>query len=241
MLQLRPATAITRRGLTTSTQKITSNSFQKITDRGPQKDVVATVQHYLLHQQCTILYRQPLQRALVRLLLLIDSSLSMTTNRQISLVKGVINTLAKRFNNKKLQVALVALFQGEARLISGFTDDLSYVLAQVAQLRSGGKTNMRAGFEQISWLLRKSRQASDSFLYVFTDGRINAGNTGKPFEEAVTFFRQQLHYLRANTQIIDTEASPMQLGMAQKLAKVIGCSYIKMNTNETSIPITSGW
>jgi Mg-chelatase subunit ChlD len=105
---------------------------------------------------------------------------------------------------------------------------------QLAQLRTGGKTNMAAGFEQVHRLMRTNRNWYSSFLYIFTDGRINAGQSAHPFEEAVIKFRQQLHRLRTQTYIVDTETGLLRLGMAKRLSNAIGCRYLLME-NKNSI------
>jgi magnesium chelatase subunit D len=221
-------------GLNSAKQKLVSATMQSGREDDRKRDLVKTVQHFLIHHKCSIQYKQPAQPAEVRLLFLVDSSSSMSAGQQISLVKGMISTLAQRFKNKRPQIALVALFQGVARLVMEFTDNIEQVLLQLAQLRTGGKTNMAAGFEQVNKLMRIKKRWYNSFLYIFTDGRINAGRSAHPFQEAVLLFRQQLHRLRAQTYIVDTETGLLRMGMAERLSKAIGCRYLLVE-NKNSI------
>lgn len=228
VIPVKPGKESMQKGLAALQQKLVSLTMQSSREDGSKRDLVRTLQHFLVHQKFSIQYKQPAQRAEVRLLFLVDSSSSMSAGQQIGLVKGMISAVIQRFKNKRLQIALVALFQGVARLITGFTEDIEQVVSQLAQLRTGGKTNMAAGFEQVDRLMRMKKNWYNSFLYVFTDGRINAGRSAKPFEEAVRLFRQQLHRLRAQTYIVDTETGLLRMGMAERLSKAIGCRYLIM-------------
>jgi magnesium chelatase subunit D len=227
IIPVKPGKEKMKKGLTVVQRKLAAATMQDSREDGSSRDLVKTVQHFLVHQKISIKYKQPVQRAEVRLLFVVDSSSSMSAGQQISLVKGMISAVIQRFKNKRLQIALVALFQGVARLITGFTDDIELVASQLAQLRTGGKTNMAAGFEQVDRLMRAKKNWYNCFLYVFTDGRVNAGRTDQPFEEAVMLFRRQLHRLRSQTYIVDTETG-LRMGMAERLSKAIGGRYLIM-------------
>jgi magnesium chelatase subunit D len=231
IVPVKPGKEKIQKGLAAVQQKLVSATMQNTREEGSVRDLVKTVQHFLVHQKFSIKYKHPVQRAEVRLLFVVDSSSSMSAGQQISLVKGMISSVMQRFKYKRLQIALVALFQGVARLITGFTEDLEQVASQLAQLRTGGKTNMAAGFEQVDRLMQVKKNWYNSFLYVFTDGRINAGRTSHPFEEAVMLFRRQLHRLRGQTYIVDTETGLLRMGMAERLSKAMGCRYLIMENN----------
>jgi magnesium chelatase subunit D len=233
-IPVKPVRESMQKGLAAVKQKLLSATMQSSREDGCKRDLVKTVQHFLVHQKFTIQYLQPVQRAEVRLLFLVDSSSSMSAGQQIGMVKGMITSVIQHFKNKRPQIALVALFQGVARLVAGFTDNIEQVLLQLAQLRTGGKTNMAAGFEQVNRLMHIKKNRYNSFLYIFTDGRINAGRSAHPFEEAVLLFRQQLHSLRNRTYIVDTETGLLRIGMAEKLSKAIGCRYV-LRENKNSI------
>lgn len=115
-----------------------------------------------------------------------------------------------------MAVAVVALLQGGARLVTRFTDDREKVLRQLALLPTGGRTNLAAGLEEVDRLVRRGEAAQ---LYLFTDGRVNTG------KDPVRFFQRQLHHLRATTCVIDTETGYPRLGMAARLAKALQVNY----------------
>jgi magnesium chelatase subunit D len=187
-----------------------------------KKNLLATVRHYLLHQRCRIHYH-PHQKEETCLLLLVDSSHSMASASQISQVKGLLAATLKESRYRQVKIALVALMQGAARLVSGFTDNKERILQLLDGLPTGGKTNLKAGFEAIDRLVL--RQHEDAHLYIFTDGRINAGGRQDPFAEAISFFQRQLHHLRSTTCIINTETGFSRLGMARQLATALHVNY----------------
>ncbi|WP_212003697.1 VWA domain-containing protein [Chitinophaga sp. HK235] len=185
-----------------------------------ENDLLATVKHYLVHQTCVIKKRPVQQKTALRLFVLVDSSASMAADRQISLVKGLITDMLHRYRQQRPQVSIIALAQGTASVIIPFTTHLSQTNEALASLRTGGKTNLAAGFRQMAQMIRPN---GDYQLYLFTDGRINAGTTSQPFEEAVTVFREQLRRHCKHTCIINTETGYPRLNMAVTLAEKLGC------------------
>lgn len=148
---------------------------------------------------------------------LIDSSGSMVKDQQIAYMKGLIQQTINRYKGKRLKYGAVALSHGEAQLLSPFTVDAAGLIQSIMELRSGGKTNMKAGFTLITPLVKNNSQ-----LYIFTDGKINAGGT---FDEAVNYYNTYLKQLKAT--VINNESGFIQLGMAEKLATAIGAKYIQ--------------
>lgn len=189
-----------------------------------EKDLLATVKHYLVHQTCVIKQRSVQQKTPLRLVLLIDSSASMAADQQIGLVKGLVTAMLQRHKQRRPQAAVIVMSQGKAATILPFTSHLPQITAALGSLRTGGKTNLAAGFEQAAMLTGSKGSGTDHQLYVFTDGRANAGNTAQPLEEAITFFRAHLAHLRKQTYIINTENGYPRLGMAVTLAERLGCS-----------------
>lgn len=151
------------------------------------------------------------------MLFLIDSSGSMVKDQQIAYMKGLIQKTITHYKGKRLKYAAVALSHGEAQLLSPLSTNNEHLLQTITQLASGGKTNMKAGFTQIAQLIKNKAD-----LYIFTDGKINAGGT---FEETVAYYRTNLKQVKAT--VINNESSFVQLGLAQKLATAIGAKYIQ--------------
>lgn len=190
-----------------------------------RRDLLATLRHYLIHGRLQVLGQPSHRKAPLRLTLLVDSSSSMAAAQQVSRVKGLLTATLRQTKYRQVQIAVIALLQGAARLVTGFTDNKELVLGHLDRLPTGGRTNMKAGFRQVDLLLRHRRQDPGHYLYIFTDGRINAGETKEPFAEAVRFYQRQLNHLRSTTCIIDTETGIPRLGMARQLATVLNVGY----------------
>lgn len=186
----------------------------------PVPDLLGTVTNYLLTGKPDIKYQQKASKATLSLLFLVDSSGSMLKDRQIAYIKGIINQTITQHQHKRLRYAAVALSQGDAQLVSHYTTDTTKFIHSIAQLPSGGKTNLQAGLRIIQQL-QATEQAQ---LYIFTDGRINAGGT---LPEAAAYFRQYLRGLR-HTTVVDQESGFVKLGKAAELAKVIGATYLNL-------------
>jgi magnesium chelatase subunit D len=162
-------------------------------------------------------YRGNTNKKEVQILFLIDSSGSMVKDQQIAYMKGLIQQTITRYKGRRLKYGAVALSHGEAQLLSPFTVDANGLIHMITQLASGGKTNMKAGFALAAPLLKKNVH-----LYIFTDGKINAGST---FDEAVTYYNTYLKQVKAT--VINNESGFIQLGLAEKLATAIGAKYIQ--------------
>lgn len=165
----------------------------------------------------TLKYRGTTSKAEQQVLFLIDSSGSMVKDQQIAYMKGLIQQTIAHYKGKRLKYAAVALSHGEAQVLSPFTVDAEGLLQNIAQLASGGKTNMKAGFTLIAQLVKNKVD-----VYIFTDGQINAGGT---FEEAVAYYRTYLKQVKAT--VINNESGFVQLRLAEKLATAIDAKYIQ--------------
>ncbi|QHS58513.1 vWA domain-containing protein [Chitinophaga agri] len=150
---------------------------------------------------------------------LLDSSGSMIRDKQIAYIKGLVESTIARYKTRRIRYAAVALHQGKATILSAPTLHAGEVLQAIATLKTGGKTNMQAGFALLHQLLKRNMQAKAS-LYIFTDGKINAGHSTQPFEEAVTYYKQYLSAIRETT-VVDNESGFVKLGLAGKLADAI--------------------
>ncbi|WP_325532904.1 vWA domain-containing protein [Chitinophaga sp.] len=176
-----------------------------------------------MHQTCEIKKRGIQQRSAPQLVIMIDSSASMAADQQISLVKGLITGILQRYRHQKPRVAMIALSGGSAEIITPFTGNIQLLISALTDLRTGGKTNMLAGFRKAAALLQQQKDNSAQHLYLFTDGRINAGDTPRPMEDAAEFYRTHLSGFKRNTFIINTETGYPRLGMAVTLAERLDC------------------
>lgn len=157
---------------------------------------------------------------------LLDSSGSMIKDKQIAYIKGLVESTMARYKTRRIRYAAVALHHGEATILSAPTLHADDVLQAITTLKTGGKTNMQAGFALLHQLMKQNMQAKAS-LYIFTDGKINAGHTTQPFEEAVSYYRRYLSAIRETT-VVNNESGFVKLGLAEKLAEAINAKKLKL-------------
>lgn len=222
-MQLKTRSASTRKGITLKIPLPAQGIKQKTATPSAQIDVLETVKYYLAHQKVEIRHKRHRSKAGMHVFFLIDSSGSMVKDKQIAYIKGLVAQTIDRYKTKRIKYAAVALNNGDAQLLSAPTLHAEELINTVKQLPTGGKTNMKAGFSMISQLLKTNIQEQVS-LYIFTDGKINAGNTADPFQEAVVFYKQYLTSIKETT-VIDNENGFVKLGLAEKLAGSIGARY----------------
>ncbi len=202
-------------------QKNNQHSFGEITTG---IDVLSSVKEYLTTQKFKAHYKKAVAQSKVHLVFLIDSSNSMVKNQQISFIKGLISETLLKFKNKKILLSAVALQNGTATVILKLTQNIENFIAEIQQLRSGGKTNLKAGLSLVHQLLKSKTPQEVTVFYVLTDGKINQGETENPFAEAVSYYKTYLR-IPKNTTIIDTEKGFVKLALAKKLAEEMKVNY----------------
>lgn len=231
-VQLKTQSAVARKGITLKVPLPQQGTKQKAAIPSVQIDLLETVKHYLGHDKMEVKHKRHKSKAGMHVFFLIDSSGSMVKDKQIAYIKGLITQTIARYKTRRIKYAAVALNNGDAQLLSAPTLYVDELVNAVTQLTSGGKTNMKAGFSMISRLLKTNIQEQTS-LYIFTDGRINIGDTTDPFKEAVSFYKQYLTGIKQTT-IIDNENGFIKLGLAEKLANAINAGYQRIQQNTPS-------
>jgi magnesium chelatase subunit D len=146
----------------------------------------------------------------------------MALDQQMAYLKGIIEKTIMSYPLQKIQYAIVGLQDTTAKIIQEFTSNTEQILDINHQLKTGGKTNLGAAFLKVYELLR-SVNTQTIQLFVFTDGKINAG-AENPFQYAVTVYKKYLARIQKTT-IIDTETGFVRLGKARQLAQQLKLSY----------------
>ncbi|APT23091.1 hypothetical protein BU993_10975 [Flavobacterium columnare] len=202
-------------------QKESYNIFKK---NAISINIVNTVKKYLTTQKFKIYYKKAISESKIHLVFLIDSSSSMIKDQQISFIKGLISETVHKFQNKKIVLSAVALQNGTATIVLKLTQNIETFIAEIQDLRSGGKTNLKAGLQLVQQLIKSKKTKEKTLLYIITDGKINQGKTQNPFAEAVSYFKTYLK-MNKNTTIIDTEKGFVKLALAKKLANEMSVNY----------------
>jgi magnesium chelatase subunit D len=184
------------------------------------RDLLGTVTNFLITGNTDIQYQRKASKAVLSLLFLIDSSGSMIKDKQIAYIKGIIAQTIAQHQNKRLRYGAVALSQGDAQMVSHYTTDTAGFIQSIGRLSSGGKTNLKAGLQ----LVQQMQPSDKTQLYIFTDGKINAGGS---LQEAAVYFKQHLRGVHTTT-VVNIESGFVKLGRAAELAKVIGATYLNL-------------
>jgi magnesium chelatase subunit D len=206
---------------------IDSQSSVKLnnTNNNSSIDLLETVKDYITHSQLTIKYKAAISKSEIMMLFLIDSSSSMLQNKQMAFVKGIIEQTTNQYKNKKIKYSAIALTNGTAKVLTQLTTDVEELTSSIKQLRTGGKTNLKAGLKLVHQLLKWNGTKNNPYhLFILTDGQINAGESDNPFQEAVTFYKTFLKAL-VHTTIVDMEKGFVKLGLAQQFAYQINSRY----------------
>jgi len=225
-LQPDPGAEAVRKGLKTKALAHATGARQKdnANSQAPV-DLLETLKHSLLRDTLQLKYKAALSRAEAMLVFIIDSSSSMLQNQQMALVKGIVERTAARYKHQTVSYAAIALANGSARIITPFTKSTAELLASVHALRSGGKTNMKAGFRLLHQLLKPGAAKKNACqLFILTDGQINAGESDAPFQESVAYHKTVLRSL-FRTTVVDVEQGFVKLGLAKQFARQIHSHY----------------
>ncbi|MBG6130271.1 magnesium chelatase subunit D [Aquimarina sp. EL_43] len=197
-------------------------SVSHLAERQEEISVLKSVQQYLKTGKFTTVYKQATQKAVARIIFLVDTSASMALDQQMAYLKGIIEKTIMSYPLQKIQYAIVGLQDTTAKIIQEFTSNTGQISNINHQLKTGGKTNLGAAFFKVYELLR-SVNTQTVQLFVFTDGKINAG-AENPFQYAVSTYKKYLARIQKTT-VIDTETGFVRLGKARQLAQQLKLKY----------------
>ena len=150
---------------------------------------------------------------------LIDSSGSMLKDKIIAYAKGAVNIIAENSKTQHTQFSIVSLFNGEAQLVLSQTSILRELEKALMGLKTGGKTNLKAGFKQVKSICTDLDYHHN--LHIITDGKLNAGDN---LETTVLAFQTFCKGVNS-TQVIDAEKGFVKIGEAFELSNRINANY----------------
>jgi magnesium chelatase subunit ChlD-like protein len=203
------------------------NRYSKLKERNPGIHLFDTVKHYVVTENFKPLPRITGARSGLSIIYVIDSSGSMVQDRQVSYIKGLIESGIDRQHFLHVKYAAVALSHGKARTVSLLTENHKQFLEKIKDIPSGGKTNMTEALEHVYQIVKKKEQKYQQYqLYIFSDGRINEGGSD-PFSGAVAYYKRFLKMLDS-VFVVDTERGFVRLQLARKFADAIRAVYISL-------------
>jgi magnesium chelatase subunit D len=224
-LKINSPEQFSKKGLVLKTPDVKIGGAQPQMNTSSSVDILATVKDYLTNDRLTVKFKSIVSTSEIRMLFLIDSSSSMFKNKQLALVKGIIEQTVNQYRNRKIYYSAIALLNGTAKVLMHFTVNAFELIGAIKLLRTGGKTNMKAGLKLVHQLLKNNSTKNKSHhLFILTDGQINAGGSNNPFQETIVFYKIFLKQ-SVQTTIVDMERGFVKLGLAKQLAQQINSRY----------------
>lgn len=174
-------------------------------------------------------------------LFLVDASGSMGARRRMGAVKGAILSLLGDAYRKRDRVGLVAFRRSSATTLLGITRSVDLAHKCLRDLPTGGRTPLAAGLYHAHEVLRSAmikESEISPYLVLVSDGRANVSMTGGSAIADAFSMAARLKLAGVHSLVIDTEEGHTRLGLAQKIAEVLGADYVRLN-KLTSQSITS--
>ncbi len=160
------------------------------------------------------------------MLFCVDASGSMAARKRMTQVKTAVLSLLMDAYRRRDKVGLIT-FRGQgAELALPPTHSVEIAAARLDELPAGGRTPLAAGLLEAAKVLQRERLRDPRLrplLVVVTDGRATDGAdaVGRSVRAA-----EYVAGLRVTTVVIDSEGGPLRLGLAVRLAEVLGAEHL---------------
>ncbi|WP_299778797.1 AAA family ATPase [uncultured Formosa sp.] len=188
-------------------------------------DTKKTVSQYLVTDKFELKNKRKNKLLKQHHIFLIDSSGSMLKDQIIAYAKGTVNKIAEASKNQNTQFSIISLFDGEAQHLLNRTGALKAIEMALTALKTGGKTNLTAGFKLVKGVC--SDIEFNHNLHIITDGKLNSENNLEATVLAFQTYCKGVH----TTQIIDAEQGMVKIGVASDLANRINANYERLITD----------
>lgn len=156
----------------------------------------------------------------------VDASGSMAARKRMSQVKTAILSLLLDAYRRRDKVGLVTFRGAEATVALPPTRSVDIAAARLDEVPAGGRTPLAEGLLEAARVLTRERMRDPRLrplLVVVTDGRATGG------KDAVARSQQAAEYvagLGVTTVVIDGEGGPLRLGLALRLAELLGAEHL---------------
>ncbi len=167
------------------------------------------------------------ERPTARLVLFcVDASRSMGARSRMGRTKAAVLSLLVDAYQKRDRVGLIAFGKGGARLVLPPSRSVREAARVLSDLPIGGATPLASGMTLAGVVADRSRRRDPGaipFLVLLTDGRGNLPTSPGADPQAQSLaIAAELGRRRLAGLVIDTEAGPVRLGMAEGLARAWG-------------------
>jgi magnesium chelatase subunit D len=162
----------------------------------------------------------------------VDASGSMGAKKRMKATKEAILSLLYDAYQKRDNVGMIAFRKDRAEQILPITRSVELAQKKLQRLPTGGRTPLSQGI-MLGWKTIMAQRTKDKnmlpLFILITDGRANSEVNGNdPIKEA---FRaaELINSSKINSIVIDTEKTPISLGLAKDIADRMGAEYIKVD------------
>jgi magnesium chelatase subunit D len=162
-------------------------------------------------------------------ILAVDASGSMGTQRRMAAAKGAALSLLVDAYQRRDRVALVTFAGEEATVALRPTGSVEVARARLGELPTGGRTPLAAGLRAALEVARTAVRTDPGrrpVLVLVTDGRATA-----PLPDpggAALAAAEQVARAGVETLVVDAEDGDIRLGLARNLADAMGASYVAL-------------
>ena len=164
------------------------------------------------------------------IVLAVDASGSMGSDRLMEAAKGAVLSLLLDAYQRRDRVALVTFRGDTAEVALTPTGSVEVARARLAELPTGGRTPLAAGIRtalQVASAPGRSEQLRP-LLVLVTDGRATAAPGGDDPVAAAHDAALAVRQRGVSAVVVDAESGPTRLGLARELAQAMGATYLTL-------------
>ena len=175
------------------------------------------------------------QRAGNLIVIAVDASGSMGAQHRMEAAKGAVLSLLVDAYQRRDLVGLVT-FRGEtAQTVLRPTSSVEVARARLTELPTGGTTPLAAGITAaLDLATQPNKHGHRPLLVLVSDGRATAGATDDPLAEAETA-AAAVKRRSVDAVVVDAEDGPTRLGLARRLAELMGARYLTITDLEAGV------
>jgi magnesium chelatase subunit D len=170
----------------------------------------------------------------------VDASGSMALNR-IQQAKGALLRLLRKAYVHRDRIALISFRGREAELLLPPSRSVERAARAVERLAVGGGTPLGAALHQALEVARgKGCGAGPVLLALLTDGRANVAMNGLGVWEEIEELGAAIQTHRVQTVVIDTARDFAGDGEGQRVARLLGGRYLRLEPTAAAAEVMSG-
>ena len=165
--------------------------------------------------------------------LCVDASGSMGSDRRIEAAKGAALSLLLDAYQRRDRVALVTFAGEEARVALRPTGSVEVAQTRLSDLPTGGRTPLGPGLRAALDVARSARHRDPDrrpVIVVVTDGRATSAGPSPATDPTGVALTAAAEIAAAGIEalVVDAEDGDLRLGLARRLAEVMGAHYVSL-------------